>query len=66
MVKLAKKGDLSLIQNYHGIMLRPTARKIMNRVILESAVDNCVIKVGTVCQTEGTHQICDVDHHAVL
>ena len=35
LVKLAKKGELSLCQNYRGIMLLSTAGKVLNRIILE-------------------------------
>ena len=35
LVKLAKKGDLSLCKNYRGIMLLSTAEKVLNRIILE-------------------------------
>ena len=35
LVKLAKKGDLSLGKNYRGIMLLSTAGKVLNRIILE-------------------------------
>ena len=35
LVKLAKKGDLSLCKNYRGIMLLSTAGKVLNRIILE-------------------------------
>ena len=35
LVKLAKKGDLSLCKNYGGIMLLSTAGKVLNRIILE-------------------------------
>ena len=35
LVKLAKKGDLSLCKNYRGIMFLSTAGKVLNRIILE-------------------------------
>ena len=35
LVKLAKKGDLSLCKSYRGIMLLSTTGKILNRIILE-------------------------------
>lgn len=35
LVKLAKKGELSLRQNYRGIMLLSTTGKVLNRIILE-------------------------------
>ena len=35
LVKLPKKGDLSLCKNYRGIMLLSTAGKVLNRIILE-------------------------------
>ena len=35
LVKLPKKGDLSLCKNYRGIMLLPTAGKVLNHIILE-------------------------------
>ena len=35
LVKLPKKGDLSLCKNYRGIMLLSTAVKVLNRIILE-------------------------------
>ena len=35
LVKLAKKGDLSLCKNYRGIMLLSTAGMVLNRIILE-------------------------------
>ena len=35
LVKLAKKGDLSLCKNNRGIMLLSTAGKVLNRIIPE-------------------------------
>ena len=35
LVKLPKKGDLSLCKNYRGIMPPSTAGKVLNRIILE-------------------------------
>ena len=35
LVKLPKKGDLSLCKNYRRIMLLSTAGKVLNRIILE-------------------------------
>ena len=35
LVKLPKKGDLSLCKNYRGIMLLSTAGKVLNRIILD-------------------------------
>ena len=35
LVKLTKKGDLSLCKNYRGIMLLSSAGKVLNRIILE-------------------------------
>ena len=35
LVKLTKKGDLSLCKNYRGIMLLSTAGKVLNCIILE-------------------------------
>jgi len=35
LVKLAKKGDLSLCKNYRGIMLLSPSGKVLNHIILE-------------------------------
>jgi len=39
LVKIPKEGDLSLCKNYRGIMLLPTAGKVLNRVILDRMRD---------------------------
>ena len=35
IIKLPKKGDLSLCKNYRGIMLLSTPGKVLNRILLE-------------------------------
>jgi len=35
LIKLPKKGDLKECKNWRGIMLLPTAGKVLNRIILE-------------------------------
>ena len=39
LVKIPKKGDLSLCKNYREIMLLPTAGKVLNRIILDRMRD---------------------------
>jgi len=39
LVKIPKKDDLSLRKNYRGVMLLPTAGKVLSRIILDRMRD---------------------------